>query len=543
MGPIWAAARTVLPALLVAALLSACTGGQEQRGDRAPTSQTGSNGIIVAAIGEAVSFHPYKTTDTASSTYQSLVYAGGLTTRDPDDVEHIIPEMAESWEVSPDGRTYTFKLRPDLVWSDGVPLTAYDFKWTYEQASKPENGYPYISNMEPIESYEAVDDRTLVVTLKEALAVGLEQADAAVQMPLPKHIWEKYDWNDPSQNPEILHPTVGSGPFLLQSWTRDERAVFVANPRYFKGRPKLDSYTIRIAGTPQVAYQWLRAGEVDVSSFPPENYAEAKQLPNVTVYEWWPATGNWSYIGFNLTTPALQDVRVRRALAHAINRDAIIERVMFNLARPIDSAYGPSCWCYNPDVPKREYNPDRARQLLEEAGWQLGPDGIRVKDGQRLQLRLIYGPNTSRVRTAIAQVTQEAFKQVGIGVEIIQLEWGAYLARQRDPSAWDLAVAGWRATIEPHWMYQIWSEENIPELNAGSYRNPQVEALFKQAAREFDQATRKQLYGEIQRILAEDQPYIFLFQDKSYTGVNNRIGGIRPTALGIDYNLHEWYIK
>jgi peptide/nickel transport system substrate-binding protein len=542
MRCISATSRAALFVLLGCSLLLGACSGQDQRSDHAPTSQSGNNGIVVARTGEAVSFHPYKTTDTASAFYQGLVYAGGLVTRDPDNVERFIPEMAERWEESPDHRVYTFHLRPDLMWSDGVPLTAYDFQWTYEQASKPENGYPYITNLEPIESYEAVDERTIRVTLREPLAIGLEQADA-ISPPLPKHIWEQYDWNSPDRNPEILKPTVGSGPFLLQSWTRDERAVFVANPRYFKGRPKLDTFTVRIAGTPQIAFQWLRAGEVDESGFPPENYAEAKQLSNITVYEWWPATGNWSYIGFNLATPALQDVRVRRALAHAINRDAIIERVMFNLARPIDSAYGPSCWCYTPDVPKREYNPDRARQLLDEAGWPVGPDGIRTKDGQRLQLRLIYGPASSRVRASIAQVAQEAFRQVGVAVDIIQLEWGTYLARQRDPSAWDLSVAGWQATIDPHWMYQIWSEENIPDLNAGGYRNPQVEALYKQAAREFDQERRKQLYFEIQRILAEDQPYIFLFQDLSYTGVNNRVGGIRPTPLGIEYNLHEWYIK
>ncbi|HLI28742.1 MAG TPA: ABC transporter substrate-binding protein, partial [Chloroflexota bacterium] len=149
MRCISATSRAALFVLLGCSLLLGACSGQDQRSDHAPTSQSGNNGIVVARTGEAVSFHPYKTTDTASAFYQGLVYAGGLVTRDPDNVERFIPEMAERWEESPDHRVYTFHLRPDLMWSDGVPLTAYDFQWTYEQASKPENGYPYITNLEP----------------------------------------------------------------------------------------------------------------------------------------------------------------------------------------------------------------------------------------------------------------------------------------------------------------------------------------------------------------------------------------------------------
>ncbi len=506
-------------------------------------SGSGNRGIVVAATSDAVSFHPYKTTDTASGAYQALVYGGSLLERDPENIERIRGAMAESWTISDDRLTYTFTLRPDLVWSDGQPLTSADFKWTFDQASKPENGWPYITNLEEIESYEAPDPRTIVVRLKEPLAVGLEMADAVT--PLPKHIWERLDWNDPNKNPEIMKPSVGSGPFLLQEWRRDTSATFVANPHYYKGRPKLDTYTIRIAGDPRIAFEWLRTGEVDAFTPQPDDYEQAKRLSHVTVYEWWPATGNWSYIGFNLRQPILQDVRVRQALAYAVDRQALIERVMQGLARPTYSAYGPSCWCYNPDVPHRDFDLAKARELLDQAGWRPGADGIRVKDGQRLQLRLLYGPNTNKVREKIATIVQDSFRQIGVQVEITGLEWAAYLSALKSPpyTNWDLNVGGWQATIDPHWMYQIWSEDNIPDLNAGAYVNKTVEELFKKGVREFDLAARKQIYGEIQRILAEDQPYIFLYQVKSYEAINNRIGGIKPSPLGLEWNLEEWYIK
>jgi peptide/nickel transport system substrate-binding protein len=515
---------------------------ESSQGSGAAPSNSG-RGITVATTSDAVSLHPYKTSDTASSEYQGLVYAGSLLERDPQDISKFRPSMAESWSVADDKVTYTFKLRPDLVWSDGQPLTSADYLWTYGQASKPENGWPYITNLEEIASYEAPDPHTLVVRLVEPLAVGVEQADAIT--PLPKHVWEALDWNNPNSNPQIMKPTVGSGPFLLQEWTRDVGARFVPNPRYYKGQPKLAHYSYRIAGNPQIAFEWLRTGEVDAFSPLPDDYEQARRLSHVVVCEWWPATGNWSYIGFNLRQPKVQDVRVRQALAHAVDRQAIIDRVMYGLARPTYSAYGPNCWCYNPDVPKRDYDLAKARQLLDEAGWRPGSDGIRTKDGERLQLRLLFGPNTNKVREKIATIVQASFKEVGVQIDITGLEWAAYLSALRQPphTGWDLNVGGWQATIDPHWMYQIWSEENIPELNSGAYRNPEVEALFKRGVREFDADGRKKIYGDIQRILTEDQPYIYLYQTKSFEAISNRIGGLKPSPLGLGWNIEEWYVK
>jgi peptide/nickel transport system substrate-binding protein len=534
--------RLALPLVTAFALLAAaCSGGE--RSDRSPAASSGGT-MTAASTAEAVSFHPYKTTDTASGAYQGLVYGGSLLDRDPMNPEQFIGNFAESWTASDDRVTYTFRLRPNLVWSDGQPITAYDFGWTYEQASKPENAWPYITNLEEIESYRAADERTIVVRLKEPLAIGLEQADV-ISPPLPKHIWEGLDWNDPNRNPQIFNPTVGSGPFLLQEWRQQEHAIFAANDRYFKGRPKLDRYIVRIAGNPQIAYQWLKAGEVDRSGFSPDDYSDAKRQSHFTVYEWWPATSDWSYVGYNLRQPMLQDVRVRQALAYAVDREPIIDRVMYGLAQPTYSAFGPTCWCYNPDVPRRDYDPARARELLDQAGFRPGPDGIRVKDGQRLHLRLLFGPNSSRVRERIATIVQDSLRQVGASVEVTGLEWGSFLSALKSPpyTNWDLTVGGWQATIDPHWMYQIWSAENIPDLNAGAYRSPEVETLFQKGVREFDPGARKRTYQDIQQILTEDQPYIFLFMNKSYEGINNRIGGIKPSSLGLGWNIEEWFVK
>jgi peptide/nickel transport system substrate-binding protein len=506
----------------------------------APAGRQGGS-MVLATTSDAVTFHPYLRTDTVSGTYQGLVYGGSLVQYDPKTLESV-PEAAKSWTVSDDKLTYTFTLRDDLLWSDGTPMTSADYKWTFDQASKPENKYPYVSNLKEIDSYEAPNPKTIVVKLKEPIVVGIETADAVT--PLPKHIWEKLDWSDPQKNPQILAPTVGSGPYLLKEWQKDSRAVFVANDKYYDGRPLIDTVTYRIVPSSEIAFQMLKTGEVDYAGFTPDNYATAKQLPNVTVYEWWPAAANWSYLGFNLRRDILKDTEVRHALSYAIDREAIAQHVLNGLARPTYSAYTPSSWVYNPDVPHYDFSPEKAKELLDQAGWKVGPNGIRQKDGKPLKLRVIYGPNTSKTAEQVVTVAQQAWNDVGVDVEVVGMEWGTYLAQLRsEPFDWDVNFGTWASTIEPHWLNQIWREDAIPSLNAGAYVNKRVEELFNQGAREFDREKRKQVYQEIQSIISTDSPYVFLTFNQAYVGVNNRIGGIEPTAIGIGYNRERWYVK
>lgn len=547
----FASIRLIIIALTVTSFVSGCIqqptevpAGTERQDERAtePSSQPRRGGTLSEATSaDIVSFHPYKTTDSGSSSAQGLVYASGLTQRDPRTLD-IIPDMAERWTISDDKLTYTFTLKDNLKWSDGTPLTAEDFAWTFEQAKDPKNNFPYRQNFADIVSYAAPDPKTIVVTVREPLVVALEMVDAVT--PLPKHIWEKLDWNDPSNNPEIMFPSVASGPFKLKEWKKDDHQTFVANDLYHKGRPNIDTLIVRIVPSQAIAYQMLKSGEVDYAGFQPSDYREAKTLSNVTVYEWWPAASSWSYIGYNLRRPALQNSVVRYALAHAVDRQAIIDNVMYGLSGPTYGPFIPSSWAFNPDVPKFEYNPNRARELLAEAGYTPGIDGILAKDGEPLRLKLLFGPNTSKVREQIATIVQQEFKDIGVDLTVEGLEWGAFLsAIKTEPFDWDLTVLGWRATIDPHWMYQVWSESTIPDVNAGAYVNEKVEQLFERGAREFDREKRKQIYQEIQTLITQDAPYIFLTADMAYVGVNNRVGGIEPTTLGIGYNIEQWYIK
>lgn len=489
---------------------------------------------------DAKSFHPFQTTDTVSSSYQGYIFGGGsLTQYDPKTLD-LVGFAAEKWDLSADKTTVTFTLKDGLKWSDGMPMTTADYVWTYQQAIKPENKYAYVQNFEPIVSFLAKDARTLVVTLNEPITVAVETADAI--SPLPKHIWEKYDWNDPTKNPEINAPSVGNGMWKLKEWKRDDHAIFVANDLYFDGRPYIDQLTVRIFGTEALAYQALKSGEVDSSGFQPSDYKEAKTLPNVNVYEWYAARGSWSYIGFNLRRPALKDPLVRKAIAYATDRQGVIDSVAYGLGRPIYSAYPQTSPAYNSNVEHYDFDVKKAADLFKQAGYTLNGKKL-TKDGQQLSLKLLFGPATSKVREGIATLAQQQLSDLGIALDVQALEFQAFLdTLKKEPFDYDLFVLGWSSTTNPYFAYQIWSESSIPQLNSGAYVNKQVEDLYKQARTEFDKEKQKTIYNQIQKLITDDEPYVFLYEGKQYTGVNKRVGGITPTPRGIAYNMNKWYI-
>jgi len=489
---------------------------------------------------DAKSFHPFQTTDTVSNSYQGYIFGGGsLTQYDPKTLD-LVGFAAEKWDLSADKTTVTFTLKDGLQWSDGMPMTTADYVWTYQQAIKPENKYAYVQNFEPIVSFLAKDARTLVVTLNEPITVAVETADAII--PLPKHIWEKYDWSDPTKNPEINAPSVGNGMWKLKEWKRDDHAIFVANDLYFDGRPYIDQLTVRIFGTEALAYQALKSGEVDFSSFQPSDYKEAKTLPNVNVYEWYAARGSWSYIGFNLRRPALKDPLVRKAIAYATDRQGIIDSVAYGLGRPIYSAYPQTSPAYNSNVEHYDFDVKKAADLFKQAGYTLNGKKL-TKDGQQLSLKLLFGPATSKVREGIATLAQQQLSDLGIALDVQALEFQAFLdTLKKEPFDYDLFVLGWSSTTNPYFAYQIWSESSIPQLNSGAYVNKQVEDLYKQARTEFDKEKQKTIYNQIQKLITDDEPYVFLYEGKQYTGVNKRVGGITPTPRGIAYNMNKWYI-
>lgn len=492
---------------------------------------------------DAVSFHPYLTTDVPSWDYQGLVYSSELLTLDENTLEYI-PHMAESYTIAEDGLTFTFNLRQNMKWSDGEPITAHDFKWTYDQAVNPDNGFPYLAQLEFISSYEALDDYTLQIKIDEIYAPALGQVSGLITL-LPKHIWENLDWSDPEKNPEINSPSIVSGPYKLAEWKRDQFAIFEANEDYwYHGPPNIERHTIEIVPDQDIAFQKLMSGETDTAPMNPEQLQEARELDNATVYEWWPAAATWTYVGLNMREGfPTHDINVRYGLNYAIDKQLVTEEVWLGQAKRMCSVYPETSWVYNPDVPCYEYDPNKAIEAFAKAGYTFQDGKMLDENGEQLKLSLIYGPNTSQTAELIAVTIQDFLADIGVGLEIQAMEWSSFLeAKNAAEPDWDMYIGAWQATIEPHIMFSIWAEENIPQLNSVAYINREVLALFEEAGATYDAEFRKEKYGEIQRIIAEESPYIFIYYRKSASVQNNRVQGIEPTALGIAWNREDWHI-
>jgi peptide/nickel transport system substrate-binding protein len=240
------------------------------------------------------------------------------------------------------------------------------------------------------------------------------------------------------------------------------------------------------------------------------------------------------------------DINVRHGLSYAINKDLLVEEAWEGQAKRQCSAFPDTSWAYNPDIECYHYDPEQAIAEFEKSGYTYdeASETMLTPEGEPLVLKLIYGPNTSETLEKISLFVQADLADIGIQVDIQSLEWASFLEATdaADPD-WDMFLGAWRSTIEPQFMYQIWSEENIPELNSVGYINPEVEQLFDEAGQVCDTESRKEKFGEIQRILAEESPYIFLGYSKAWSGQNNRIGGIDPKPVGIGWNQLDWFVR
>ncbi|GIW10668.1 MAG: peptide-binding protein [Dehalococcoidia bacterium] len=519
----------------VVLLLAGCQIATPASAPPSPGSAPPRGGSFTRAVpSDAQTTNPLLAADSYSRGYAELHYNAPLVRLHPETLEWDTTYGAAEWfALSPDGRQVTYRLRPGLQWSDGTPLTSADYLFTFEKMLDPAVDYPYRANLAFIAGLQAPDERTLIFTLKEPFCPAIEYTNLN---PIPKHIFEREDLMSTRLN---QHPPVGSGPFLLKEWVRDDHATFVANERFYLGRPRLDTYTIRIVRNSQVAYSLLKSGEVDQASIRPEDWAEAQTLPTLRTIRYYPAGSSWVYIGFNLRSLLLSDLRVRQAIAHAIPRQQLIERVRLGHARLLNSIYGPSSWAHDPSVPALEYDPERARQLLEEAGWRLSEgSAVRRKDGRELKLRLFYNVS-NRDTEQVAVITQAALRPVGIAVEVIGEEFSALLNRTNRTRDLELWVNVWISPIEPHSRYNAWKSDD----NATGFADPVVDALFWQAASVpgCRNADRAPLYHAIQRRIAAQVPYVFLWEIEVLYGVNRRLVTNPLTPLGFFYREWEWY--
>jgi peptide/nickel transport system substrate-binding protein len=508
--------------------------------------------FVIGFGGDATSLNPVIATDGQSYIAEWPIFDSLV---ELDDKLNVKPLLAESWEVSRDGLTYTFKLRKGVKWHDGKPFTARDVAFTFYSVLDPKVTTPHRAYFDALASFpeltnkdnpkkpeevavkpiEVVDDHTVRFRLRYpsgSLLAVLTNPRAGI---VPEHVLKGQDLN----TAEFNRKPVGTGPFKFVEWRRGERIVLEANDQYFAGRPALDRLIYKVIPDAVVLLQELRAGGVDFVDRPPlQEVGRLKQTAGLKVL----TTDNtsYTYFGYRQDLAPFDDVRVRRAFYHAIDVPTIVKEVLQGYAAIATGQFAPSSWAFDPTVKPYAYDPNRAKALLSEAGWKPGPDGILVKDGKRLSFSVRHDQASQTVKDA-AVIIQEYLKKVGVEARLEPLDWPTFV-KKLFASEFEAIVVGWTNHHDPDpFGYTIWHSSQWKGRNFAHYKNPKADEALEAARRTANQAERKRHYAEFSKVLMEDAPYVFLyFEQQVYVTRTGYEGFVPiPTYGGIYQSLKQ----
>jgi peptide/nickel transport system substrate-binding protein len=526
----------------------------------APAQAQRPNVISIAFTQEPDSLNPMYTTQYFAGLARSLYLKGAW---DFDDNLNPVPVLAteipsaENGGISADGKVITIRLRNDAKWSDGTPVTSDDFVFTAEMYASEKNSPlgrgVFSSSVGAVVT--APDAQTVVVTFPEPYAPWAANLFGAV---LPAHVLRPVfesagtldgaDWN--------TNPTVVNGPFLLKEYARGQFLLFERNPDYVGGVAKLEQILITIVPDEAAQVAAIKAGASDLGVFLAP--ADALDLQASAPVEIVTVTSGYNEGWFfNLRQdeaaghPALQDVNVRRAISLAIDRQELIEGLLNNLQGAAVSFWDGTPY-QDPTLSAPEYNPDQAAVLLDAAGWTVGADGIRAKDGVTLKLR--YATNMRGLRRDAQQVIEQQLLKVGIAVELINYDNRQFLASyesegpiargQFDVAQWAISPQFPDPNTSRFLLSEIGTaENNYVGANWSHVRDAELDALFIQQRTTVDYDARVAIFHQISRIVAENVYWMPLWQDKDIWSINTRLSGVKISGGTAFWNVLEWEAK
>ncbi len=474
--------------------------------------------------------------DSVDQDISSLVYAGLTRTQEG---SRVVADLAERWSISADGRTYTFYLRPGLKWQDGSPITAEDVVYTVSVLQSPDyQGPKELAELWKNVVTDAPEPQTVRFRLPERYAPFLEYTTLGI---LPAHLWRSV--------PVAKHPesdrnalAVGAGPFKVKE-ANSTHILLEASSFHHGPKPLLQSIEFRFYGNDSLALEALRKGEVQgVRRVAPEDLASVKNDQRLSLYSA-PEVSRSVLLLLNNRSPVLADKNVRRALALGTNRQQLIDETVQSQGIPAVGPVPSSSWAYRPD--NDVYNPAGAKQLLEQAGWKdLDAEGVRVKDGHRLQLVILTNDRPDRI--ALAQAVARQWKEIGVRLEVHSVGWSGFIQDFLVPRSFHTALTEyWSPNVDPD-TYQFWHSSQIEKgLNFSLWTNRRVDEVLESARQSIDQAERADLYREFQAIFADENPSIMLYYPVYNFAIDKRVQGVKvgPIIAPADRfeNIFDWY--
>ncbi len=490
-------------ALLLAAVSSGCA-------QKLPIDE---GRLVIALPGTPVSLDPRLATDAYGEQLLQMTHAA-LVRLDP--AGNPVPDLAAGWET-PDPLTYVFTLRAGAAFHDGRPLTSADVKDTFSWILDPSNRSPHRAMYRHVASIETPDARTVVFRLSEPFAPFLSTMARGI---VPA-----------GSRAGGYTPPAGAGPYRIDDVSPDGEAELSAFDGCVGGPPAIRAVTVKFVPDSNVRFLELRMGSVNFSlnGVDPDMLPAVGKTGRLAVEE--APGGNVSYLGFNLRDRALSDLRVRRAIALSIDRDAIVRTIWMGRADVVDTILPAGSWAHEPDLPAILPDAAQARRLLDEAGYR-DPDG----DGPLPRLRLTYKTSQNEVRRRVATVIQEQLRQVGILVEIQSLEWGTFYSDVKKGN-FQLYGLTWVGISDPDIYYHAFHSASAPPdgANRGGYSNARVDRLTEAARREPSREKRRGMYREVQRILARELPVFPLWAGRNLLVRDRRLQGF---ALTPDESYH-----
>lgn len=505
--------------------------------------------LIIGLVAEPTSMDPAQVTDINSirvhrSIYDSLVHFA-------EEKFVLVPGLATSWEISTDGLLYTFHLRTGVQFHDGQPFNAEAVQFTFERMLNKDHPYhdtgpfPFAGFFYgAIKETKVVDDHTVQMILTKPfspLLNNLTEPLAGIISPAAVQRWRK----DFAQHP------VGTGPFRFAEWQRNVRVVLEKNPHYWGEGPYLDTVIFRPIVEEQVRLTELLSGRVDfIVDVPPDNIAQIQADPNLRFIDQ-PGPHTW-WVALNLAEPPFNDIRVRHAVNYAVNKEGITRDILKNTGMPAFGPIPPAVdWAYTENVPRYPYHPKKARALLKEAGWEdTNNDGILDKNGQPFEIIFWVTESGSGMQSpkTMAQAIQADLASIGIQARIQTFEWGAYLTKYNAglkgeahmaEMSWMIGSGDPDLLLSPTLSSEAWAPAGF---NTGYFKNDRVDEILAQAKRIIEQKERGKLYRELQQIVAQEAPWIFVDHQIQNAAMHNKVQGftLHPSFI---FSLHTTWIK
>jgi peptide/nickel transport system substrate-binding protein len=525
--------------LAIVALSALWYATREGSGPQAPVH---GGRYLEAVAGSPLRVNPlYTAFNDVDKDLATLIFSG-LTRLGPDGA--VLPDLAESWEVSPDARVYTFHLRQGVTWHDGTAFTADDVIFTWSALSDPDfRGEPSLGQFWKQVECAKRDNLTVVCELPEPFAPFLAHTTIGI---LPRHRLEGLSAEGLFIAPFNEQP-IGTGPFILTA-LNSQRALLESNPSYHWGEPAIAEIEFRFFSDYSSAATALQDGRVQGLFLGPEaspdileQLQQDKELQRLASRR-----NSYTLLYLNTRMPPLDDRSVRQALLYALDREAIVADRMDGRAQLADNPIVPGTWAYSGDIRSYRHDPQKARSLLEESGWQINSRGVLEKEGRELRLDLLTDNDPERV--AIGQEIAHQLRAVGVDSSLQSQTGDDLVGNFLLPHRFQAVIYGWDQGYDPD-PYPAWHSSQVREggFNLAGYSDQDLDRVLSEARQTSDLEQRKALYREFQQIFAEEVPSILLFYPLYNYFVDKDVKGL---SLGVLFepasrfaNVHQWYVR